>query len=260
MIQEKCMAWALLVVALVTNGCKTKEMAGEQSLEVERQECVMRGINHPITGKPYDIGAAIDAPVKGRQVLMDSIVSFLNQELYEFYESDEPGFLTYDEVATSDSRHLLAHYQEVYKEQLEKDSDRVSFDYLEVVLAAQTDSYVTYESNWSFYGEGLTTSQNWVTFRKSDGRRFDCVISNDNLLRFMDEHPDLRSSDVWGDIQFKLSNGKDVSGLLENTGLVNDSVMHQHCYANGIFETMTYDLPTILPYLSKEVQDLVKGQ
>ena len=258
MRQEICMAVVLLVLASAMNGCKTNEVAGEQSLVVERQESVVRGINHPITGSPYDIGAVIDAPMKGPQVLMDSIIAFLNQELYEYYESDEPGFLTYDEVATSDSHHLLAHYQEAYKDNLERDSDRVSYENLEVVVSAQTDSYVTYESNRSFYGEGLTINQNWVTFRKSDGRRFDGVISYDNLLRFMAEHPDLRSSDVWSDIQFKLNNGEGV--LLENTGLVNDTVMHQHCYANGIFETMTYDLPTILPYLSKEVQDLVKGQ
>ena len=243
----------LLVAALVMQGCKSNDTGSVQPLEVERQECVLTTIRHLMTGEPIDIGISVDVPTAGNQVLKDSVMAFLNEELYRFFESGEEKHLPYDSLFTTDSQ-LLTHYREAYQGFIDRDSDFFNSHYLELTLVAQTDTYVTYEGDWSFHGEGVETGQEWQTFRKSDGRSLDEVVSNENLLRFLEEHPNLRSDDVWEDIQFKRKEG---TLIVENIGLLNDSVAHQHCYSNGIYETVKYDLKSILPYLSKEANELV---
>lgn len=244
----------LLMAALAMQSCKGGDAESVQPLVVERQECVLKNVKHPMTGQPYDIGVVVDVPTEGHQVLVDSVMAYLNKTLYEFFESGEKEFLPFDSVRSTDSRHLLSHYQEAYQGFYVNDSTLSGNDFLEVVVAAQTDSYVTYEANWSFYGEGVETSQDWKTFRKSDGQSLGEVVGNENLIRFLEGHPDMRSEDVWADIQHKM---KDSVEIADNFGLLGDSVAHQHCYANGIFETVKYDLKTILPYLSKESKELV---
>ena len=247
----------LLMAALAMQSCKSNDGESVQPLVVERQECVLKNVKHPMTGKPYDIGVVVDVPTEGQQVLVDSIMAYLNKTLYAFFESGEKEFLPFDSVCSSDSRQLLRHYQEAYQKFYVNDSTLSGHDFLEVVVAAQTDSYVTYEANWSFHGEGVETSQDWKTSRKSDGQSLEEVVCTENMIRFLEEHPDKRSEDVWADIQHKM---KDSVEFADNYGLLGDSVAHQHCYANGIFETVKYDLKAISPYLSKETKDLVGGE
>lgn len=227
---------------------------GGEALVTERQDCVLTTIRHLMTGEPIDIGISVDVPTAGNQVLKDSVMAFLNEELYRFFDSGEEKHLPYDSVFTNDSQ-LLTHYREAYQGFIERDSDFFDSHYLKLTLVAQTDTYVTYEADWSFHGEGIETYQDWQTFSKSDGRSFDKVVSDEDLLRFLEEHPDQRSNDMWEDIQFKRKEG---TLLVDNIGLLRDSVAHQHCYANGIYETVKYDLKSILPYLSEETKKLVE--
>lgn len=247
---------SLLLTALAIQSFTINYAVEDEPLVVERQECVLQKVKHHVTGMPYKRKVTVDVPIKGKKVLVDTVITFLNKSLYEFFEPNNGAHLAYDDVASSDSRHLLAHYKKAYRKWYKSDRFYLNNDFFEVLLVAQTDDYVTYERDWSFWGEGITTNQDWTTFMKSNGHRISEVISEENLLRFLKEHPDQRDNNIWEDIQYKKKEG--VTGM-ENVGLLKDSVVHQHCYAYGIYETTKYDLKVIMPYLSQEALLLVRG-
>ncbi len=245
----------LFVAALAIQSFKTHEDVGDEPLVVKRQQCVLQRVKHHVTNRLYDRSVAIDVPVRGNKVLVDSVITFLNKSLYKFFESNNEEHLAYDAVATTDARHLLSHYKKAYRKWYKNDRSYLSCDFLDVLMVAQTNEYVTYESDWSYWEEGIETYQEWTTFRKSDGRCLGEVISDKNLVRFLTEHPDKQDEVIWEDMQNKLKN----DALNENVGLLNDSVVHQHVFAHGIYESTKYDLKTIMPYLSNEAQTLVRG-
>ena len=247
----------LLVAALSLEGCKSNEAVGAQPLVVERQECFLKNYTHLTEVLPLTID--IDLPVEGPQLLMDSVTAFLNEALYEFFDNEKECHLPYDSVFSKDVERLAEHYRDAYKPFFLADGineHEFGADCLELNLVAQTDSYVTYEVDRVFFGEGVETGIEWVTFAKSDGHRLGEVISEDGMLRFYREHPKLRSEDVWSNVQFHLSDSSGV-GLACEVGLLNDSVAHQYVYTTGIFEDLKYPLDSIAPYLSKEARELI---
>lgn len=240
----------LLVVLFGMQGCKGKGV-GHPYL-FERQERVLAVVKHPMTGDTCSVGIAVEVPKEGGTPLADSVMAYLNVCLHGFFEAGSSQARPLDSVFTTDSRRLLGHYCDAYRSFQEADGYLPGTDCLEVVVAAQTPTYVTYESIWSFNGEGLTVSRDWKTFRKSDGRTLGEVVSQEGLVRFMEEHPGLRNGDIWEDIQCKLKNGSTVA---DSYGLLGDTVVHQHTYANGVYETGKYPLDDILPYLTEEARE-----
>ncbi|MBR5656177.1 MAG: hypothetical protein IKW98_05780 [Prevotella sp.] len=250
----------LLVAMFSLESCKSNETVGIQPLVVERQECFLKNYTHLTEVLPLTID--IDLPVEGPQLLVDSVTTFLNEALYEFFDNGEECHLPYDSVFSKDVKRLAEHYRDAYKPFFLADGvneHEFGADCLELNLVAQTDTYVTYEVDNVFFGEGVETSTEWVTFVKNDGHRLGEVISEDGLLRFYREHPNLRSEDVWSNVQFHLSDSSGV-GLVCEVGLLNDSVAHQYVYATGIFEDLKYPLDSIAPYLSKEARELIGGK
>ena len=188
---------------------------------------------------------------------MDSLTIFLNQVLYHYFDNGDDRHLPYETVYSKDVIHLVEHYRDSYKCFFLNDSTiehEFESDCLSVTLCAQTDSYVTYEVDRLFFGEGDEVSKEWVTFILSDGHRLKEIISKKNLLRFYGEHPELSSNDIWEHIQ---SHGEGTNFVGE-VGLLKDSVVHQYVYAPGIFEDIRYPLDIIAPYLSKNSRKLIK--
>ena len=256
MRRDKYLLVVLLLEMFVLQSFKTYDLVDGKPLVVERQECVLQSSKHKITGEPFGIGVVIDAPVEGEKVLVSAVISFLNESLYKFFEAEQDENLAYDAVFSTDSRRLLPHYQQAYRERYENDSTYFISHFLEVVMLDQTDNYITYGIFRSFEGEGVATDQEWITFKKHDGSRLGEIISDKDLFLFLKEHPEQRDMNIWEDMKHRQKEGYTFN---ENLGLMNDSVVHQHCYAPGIFETTKYDMRIILPYLSKEAQNLVTG-
>lgn len=257
-IQKALKRYALtgLLVLSLTN-CQTSHETISSPLVTEREECFLKNYIH-ITEEALPVTISIDLPVEGPQPLMDSLTVFLNKTLYEFFDNDGEQHLPYDSVFSKDVRKLAEHYQKAYKPFYPADSiadHEFNSDCLEVKLVAQTNSYITYEVDRIFYGEGVETATDWVTFVKSDGHRLTEVISNDNMMRFYKEHPEQRNNDIWESVQFHLSEHGEAE-LVSSIGLLNDSVAHQYAYTAGIFEDVKYPLETIAPYLSKEAAEL----
>ena len=126
-------------------------------------------------------------------------------------------------------------------------------------LAAQTDAYVTYEVNSIFFGEGVETATEWVTFAGSDGHRLAEIISEDEMRRFYREQPKLASLNIWEDILNHCYEDNSLVDIVWSVGLLGDSLAHQYVYAPGIFENIKYPMNAIAPYLSREAQELIKS-
>lgn len=236
------------------------EQRGDDALIVERQECVLKHFKH-LTGEIYPITVAIDIPIAGSEILLDSIATFFNENLYTFFDNDKERHLPYEKVVSKDVKRLLKHYREAYSPFFQTDSTEeheFATDCLEIKLVAQTSTYVTYEVNNIFYGEGIETAKEWVTFSKSDGHRLNEIISNNEMMRFYREEPQLRSENIWEYLHNHWDEEKSPHDIVCSVGLLNDSLVHQYVYTQGIFEDVKYPLNKIAPYLSKEVQNLIK--
>ena len=241
---------------LMLTSCRTTPKGNDQQFVTENHMCVLKNYTH-ITTEVLPLYISIDLPVKGPQQLMDSLTVFLNQTLYHYFDNGDDRHLPYETVYSKDVNQLAEHYWDTYKRFFLNDStDEHEFesDCLSVILCAQTDSYVTYEVDRLFFGEGDEVSKEWVTFLLSDGQRLKEIISNKDMLRFYEEHPELRSHDLWEQI-LSHDEGTDFVG---EVGLLNDSVAQQYVYAPGIFEDVRYPLDIIAPYLTKNVRKLIK--
>lgn len=236
--------------------CQPNKETGSQTLVTERQESLLKNYTH-ITGEVFPQVVGIDVPTKGPEALVDSIIVFLNERLYVFFDNGEECHLSYEDIFSTDLSQLVEHYHDAYAPFFLSDSTvdhEFLTDCMEINLVAQTSAYITYEVNNIFFGEGVETAKEWVTFVKSDGHRLKDVISDAEMLRFYREHPELRNNGVWEDIHDE----ENPCGLACEVGLLDDSLAHQYSYAPGILEDITYPLEAIAPYLSQEAQDLIK--
>lgn len=261
-MKKRIFTQALLGVSVILlAGCQT---ARNQQVVVENQEYVLKHFTH-VTEEVFPLTISMDIPVKGPQCVLDSITVFLNETLYKFYDDGMDRHIPYDRVYSEDTGRLLSHYRDSYTSYFLNDSTYMhefGSDCLEVKLAAQTDTYVTYEIDWIFFGEGVEIMTDWATFFLSDGHRLKEIISPADLLRFYQEHPEYRSDIVWENVCYESqeTDGDGMCGINGTVGLLKDSLAHQYAYFAGVFEDLKYPLDAIAPYLSEEAQALAKAR
>ena len=257
---------ALLMAGLTTQSCKAKEEAksgeadGQSLLVVERQQTqfyVGDEWKHPLT-------FIVDVPVAGSQVLRDSVDAFLNEQLYQFMESqvgqyDDYGQYTktksFDEVHTDDSGNLLKHYLDIYQPYMKKQVDWL-FTY-SITILAQTDNFVTYGVFHYRCGAMCSDEMSCYTFSKKDGHRLRDIISKENLTKYFAGHKEIEEKyevddeDEERNVDLAQFWDSDCIALLEDQVLyvVNGMASHYTCE--------TFDYKDILPFLSKEAQAFV---
>lgn len=242
----KLLLLAGIVLALTAVGCgRHNTKSTDSNLVAERQFTELEGYSE------WDVARfAVDVPVKGPQPLLDSIKAFLNQELYKAFQNYACDTFLYkaEEVYTDEMVSLLNSYSDKYAATI-KEKLSWFFD-LNIFIIDQTESFVTYGIE-CYHGSGSTGSEFiCYTFSKKDGHRIENLITKDDLARYDKEHPAEKIEDVENesenfDWEF-YSVGLTGEGLL----LVNNEVNH---YVTG-----TIEYETILSYLSKEAQELVK--
>lgn len=249
---------AIGVVTLALMGFQTHTKSKKQSLVVERQECVLQHMIGAYSSEDSDIGITVDVPVGGDPVLVDSVMHFLNQAIYGFFEPSYHPRFSQGKVYCANAKHLLSHYQKAYKPFMTDTCYRISQPpcctdghYLSVTLMEQTQTFVTYQVRVLHIGEGDCEYLSWVTFDKSDGHRLAEVIGADRVDGFVMEKCGV------DDAQNRLSSGADVAWRF-SFGLTTDSLRVQYFYAPGIVETMAFDMKTAYPYLSKEAKKLLR--
>ena len=241
-----CLLTAVAVASAIM-GFKTPTKPKKQSLVVERQECVLQHMVGAYPAEDSDIGITIDVPISGNPVLVDSVMHFLNREIYEFFEPSYHLRFSQEEVYCADAKHLLSHYQKEYKPFMTDTCYRISQPpcctdghYLSVTLMEQTQTFVTYQVRVLHIGEGDCEYLEWTTFDKSDGHRLAEVIGADRVDSFVMEKCGV------DDAQNRLSSGADVS------------LRVQYLYAPGIVENLPLDMKTARPYLTDEAKRLLE--
>ena len=257
----KAVQWTLMTAVMIftLTSCGGKKGDSAQNVETKYQECTLKNYTH-ITGQVFPLTIGMDLPVKAPQPLMDSLTSFLNETLYRYFDNGESRHLPYESVYSQDIEHLMEHYREAYRPFFLADSTNEHEFFSECLMlrmVAQTDAYITYQLDWDYFLEGDVIEKEWVTFVKSDGHRIGKIISEENMQRFFEEHPESWDKEIWEYTQWKFSEGDNL--LIGNpAGLVGDTVACQYVFAPGIFEDLKFPLASIKPYLSEEVQKLVK--
>ncbi len=251
----KASLWLLITGVMMTMlsvGCGTSRKTTKNSFAVERQICPMKHIVIEFLDE-FDATIYMDYPANAPKKLTDSVTAFINKTLYAYFEDGDEIHIPYQDVYSTDLPRIAEHYWNAYRSFYDRHGP--TFHWLDMNIVAQTDTYVTYEVVLSFRGEGVHEFREWTTFVKNDGHRLKEVISNDNLLRFYEDYPELMGSGSITELQRFISEGYDqcVKGLL------SDSLACVFLDNTGHEDIDLYDLKVLKPYLSKEVQKLVSG-
>ncbi len=251
----KASLWLFLtgmMASLLSVSCTSNRMTDNKPFAVERQICPLKHINF-FDFDEFDATIYIDYPVNAPKKLTDSVTAFINENLYEYFEDGDEIHIPYQNVYSTDLPHIAEHYWDAYRSFYDKND--LTYHWLDMNLVAQTDTYITYEVVRSFKGEGVHEFRRWTTFVKNDSHRLKEVISNENLLRFYEDYPELMGSENLYELQRCISEGYD--GCVK--GLLSDSLACVFLDNTGHEDIDLYDLKVIKPYLSKEARKLVSG-
>ena len=248
------------VVLYALLGCMSTKMEYSKDLVVVEQTDTIRGNTED---NRYEWAAfTIDVPVNGPQVLVDSIMVLINNELYNACESNvhfDEGIVTFSkkEMYTDDGNRLFSLYMEKYK-QLLQDSLWRTFG-ITLKIEAQTKSFVTYGMELFFCGAGCSSHKFYYTFDKSDGHQIKEIISHDNFVNFFTDYPEYSTimSDPWsGSPGWKFSPESGFEnycyGLLDDCFILNI----EGCGNNYLLIDFPYS--QIFSYLSTETQTLLE--
>lgn len=255
--------WSLLffvVTTLTIMGCRSTQTEPSEDLVVVEQTDTVRGSNE---NNPYEWAAfTIDVPVNGPKALVDSVMAFINEQLYEACESNahfDEKFVTFskEEMSTDNGEQLLGHYMEKYKPLIQDSLWRIFGQIMK--MEAQTDKYVTYGLEFFHCGASCGSEKYFYTFDKRDGHQVKEIISHDSLVRFFENYPEYNTvgADPWaGASGWKFS--PEYEFPTSSCALLDDHFsLVIHGYDNH-FLIMDFPYGQIFSYLSSEAQALVE--
>lgn len=241
-------------------GCKSSNQMDSSDLEVTEQIDSIH-VSHDDNNYCW-ASFNVDIPVNGPQMLVDSVMAFVNRELYNACEScvhfdqDVVSF-SRKEMFVNESKRLLSHYLEKYKPLIE-DNLWNTFG-LELKLEAQTKKYVTYGMERFYCGASCGSEKHFYTFDKSDGHQVKEIIDHENLVRFFSDYPEYTSidDDPWfGREGWQFSMEDDANKY--DYGLLNDHFTLAIHGCGNHFLLQSFPYGQVFSYLSPEAQALVE--
>ena len=241
-------------------GCgSTKMECSKDLIVVEQTDTVYGGIED---NKGEWAAFTIEIPINGPKALVDSVMAFVNKELYDACESnahfgEDAVAFSKEQMFTDDGERLFGRYMEKYKPLIQDSLWRVFG--LTMTMEAQTDKYVTYGVEFFYCGAGSSSKKEYHTFDKRDGHQVKKIISHDNLVRFFEDYPEYNTieDDEWSDDSrwdFSPEYGFDNSCY----GLLDDcfTLVIEGCGNHFLLTDFPYN--QIFSYLSPEAQALVE--
>jgi len=261
----KCKRYLWLIVigfVAVVTGCGSAKMERSKDLVVVEQTDTVYGGNED-NGHEW-ASFTVDVPVNGPEVLADSIMAFVNKELYDACESnahfDEKAIsFSQDKVFTNDGERLLSHYMTKYKRPLQDSLWRVFG--LTMKMEAQTEKYVTYGVEFYYCGASCSSEKHFYTFDKKDGHQVKEVISHDNLVRFFEDYPEYSTigADPWsGEPEWRFYPEYEFHN--SHYGLMDDLFFLSIDGVGNHYQLTGFPYSQIFSYLSPEVQALVEQE
>lgn len=252
-----------MAVMLSMLGCQAAQTEQPRDLVVAAQTDSVRGgeagFNDYCT-----IDITVEPPVDGPRALTDSVMAFVNKEVYEFcefcsHEDRKYRSFSSKRVFVNDGRHLLSRYMERYAPII-KDSLWNTYFSLQLAMESQTGSFVTYGLEHYHCGGSCGSEKCYYTFNKKDGHKVQEVINHEDITRFFEDYPEYRrlQGDImlgWPDWEYSRNH------IFEQTdfGLGHDGLLMVISDVGNHFYVMKVPYGPILSYLSKEAQELVEG-
>lgn len=248
---------AIVSSALLLSACVKK--VDESSLlivEKQRAEVVFKDS----TRSTYQPQFYVDVPINGPQALVDSVISFLNEQLYQSCEKmiglygEEKPILDYNSVRTNVGNNIVQHYVDKYKDYFEK--ELMNFFTVSLLVIAQTETYVTYGVEFYHCGGSCGSELLCYTFDKKDGHRLGEIISKDNLMRLINEDPIYKKEkDLFG----PTIDDNTVYDIRE-VALLQDHLLYVNNGEANHYSVMRFSYEDVISYLSDEAKKLVKVQ
>lgn len=158
----------ILLTAFATIAFFTMCKGGEQS--PNSQSFVTDSVKYEYKTKNVEVAIKADFPAKVNSTLSNAVCEYINETLGGSYNGN---------IAKTDS--MLSFYGKAQADTLtqwQKESGQADFQYLynySIAKVYETNTYVTYQSSHNAFTGGAhgMYSESGITFRKSDGRRFD---------------------------------------------------------------------------------------
>lgn len=241
--------FVIILVSVTLTGCN-RQHPKTSSLKVERQHVCIN--NYEGT---YSFDVSVDVPVSGPQQLRDSIMIFLNHELYHAFENvidtscNESKLFQSKEVYVKEPYLILDSYSKKYGNSVKK---LLSNHYnLNIFLVAQTNSFITYALEWYHCGGSCGSELLCYTFDKKNGHVLDSIVKEKLLRQYLKNLPEkeqpFKDNLVYYDspkqiFDFALME----KGLLITTNLVNH------------YQVFLLDYKDVWSYLTPKAQELVE--
>ena len=245
----------LILSFLTMSGCEkqqNKDSSNIQMLVVEQQHSKIDNIERN-TDHHFEVN--VEVPIRGPEPLIDSVMAFLNNKLHYYYElvidtpfPDSTELYSAEQAYIDDPSLLIYAYTEKYRKTIE---ERLSYLFnLNLILIAQTESFVTYGLEW--YSANNKSGSRFLcyTFSKKDGRLINTLVKEKKLLSFIKKLPKDKQLFPKNQLEHLRFGDYDVA-LLEKGLLV---VNNKHSYY--IVDLFKYT--DILPILSNEAKRLVR--
>lgn len=193
--------------------------------------------------------------------LSDSVSSLINKELHSLLDnlsmerSEEEKESYYHQTMTSSDGPI--YDLDIIKDEYESlKEEYVGGQWISFILVAQTESFVTYGLE-CYHCAGSCGSEFYCyTFSKKDGHRVKNLITWKDIMRFINDHPD--AYHPFGQWQLEAKFDDMNASHLYDAGLLNDGLLlvNEDDVNHYVIGKIAYK--DILPYLSKEAQELVK--
>ena len=251
---SNCLLLVAIGIMAILTSCQGNKTERSNDLVIVTQTDTIYGMNDD--NRCEFASFTIDVPVNGPQALVDSVMMFLNNELYEACESnahfdEDTVSFSKETLYTDDGKRLLSQYMEKYKSEIQ---DRLwrSFGLI-LKMEAQTEKYITYGLEFFYCGAGCSSEKYYYTFDKRDGHQVKEIISHENIVRFFKDYPEYAKQD---DFAWEFRPEQDYFESFY--GLLND---HFSLVIIGWYNHFfTIDIPysQIFSYLSQEAQSLVE--
>ena len=202
----------------------------------------------------------VDVPINGPKALTDSVMAFLNKEIYNCCElildsndrRSNSRKLAFKDVLTDNADSLVLHYVEAYKPYFKEELCNTYM--FTLMLIAQTESFITYGLEFYHCGASCGSELRSFTFDKRDGHRIENIMSNRNLFRFLTDAPYYK--DMVEEYCPAVTQEKDLEFADMDFALLGNML---NITFNGVvnhYRSLAVNYNVILPYLSEEARQL----
>lgn len=257
-----------MMMAFFFVGCQSRDSkTSEDPVEIGIQENLLVVERHQIY-LDWDFSVVADLPISNHlyvdhdsHSLSKTVSSVINQELHSLLDkfsierSDKEKEAYYNQTMTSSDEPIF-DLDEIMHEYQSIKEEYVGGQWITFALIAQTESFVTYGLEQYHCGGSCGSEFYCYTFSKKDGHRVNNLISWEDILRFINDHPKAdHPFDQW-QLEAEVSDMND--SHLYDAGLLNDGLLfvNEDQVNHYVIGKIAYK--DVLPYLSAEAQKLVK--